>query len=538
MIMDFLKRTQNWGTKLILIVLAIAFAFGFGFSLSNLKGSGRVSKGVAAKVNDQSIPLTDFYRVRDLLLKRQRLAGLPEKAINKDYIGIQVLNQLIDTKLLAQEAHRLGMRVSDEELSDSITAIPVFQNGGRFVGGDAYKQIIEGGLNETVIEFERNYREELLSGKMRDLINLSVVISDEELLSIYKMRREKVNLNYIEFEPASFKKDVKPTEEEIEGYYKEHKGEFLSPELRSIKYFTLGQRYFEGRVSVSKDEVRAYYEANRDKAQVGGKEKGAAVTALSDDVAAGIRTKLLALRAKEYREEYLSNLKRSLSGKTLDELARGSSVSKLSESSPFAAGESPSGIPREVVSEAFRLKKGGISTAVVGDAVWFFGVKDVIAPAPYGLDEVREDISAKLIGIKAKELAESRAKEALAEAARRDKPLIKIAAALGGKVNETGYFARVGRITRVDSDEMKMDAFQLTPDSPVASKVYSVGDSFYVVELQDRRPVDMKEFYAKREELRESELNLRRRRVYSDWIRWLRTRSKITVDQSLFASNR
>src|SRR5574341_2114761 len=142
MILDMLRKGQTWVTKGILIVLAITFAFGFGFSFSKFGFRGRVPEGIAADVNGEKIPLLDFYRTRERLRAQYRESGVPEEALNQNFIDMTALNQLIDLQLLSQKANELGFRVTDEELSEAIRSNPVFQVDGHFIGTDEYRTFV------------------------------------------------------------------------------------------------------------------------------------------------------------------------------------------------------------------------------------------------------------------------------------------------------------------------------------------------------------------------------------------------------------
>ena len=117
------RRSQAWFTKGILIVLAITFAFGFGFSFSNFGFGGRVPEGTAAEVNGQKISLLDFYRARERIRSQYRESGVPEEALNQNFIDMTALNQLIDLQLLSKKAKELGFMVTDEELSEAIRSL-------------------------------------------------------------------------------------------------------------------------------------------------------------------------------------------------------------------------------------------------------------------------------------------------------------------------------------------------------------------------------------------------------------------------------
>src|SRR3990172_8491631 len=203
MILDMLRKGQTWVKKGILIVLAITFAFGFGFSFSNFGFGGKVPEGTSAEVNGQKISLLDLYRARERLRAQYRESGVPEEALNQNFIDMTALNQLIDLQLLSQKVVKL----------------------------------------------------------MLDTLN----VTDEELFDTYKIRNEEVNLNFVAISPEDFKDSYTINEEEIKKYYENNKSEFKTPELRSVRYVIISPDDFINRVEVYQEEIKSYYEAHPDK---------------------------------------------------------------------------------------------------------------------------------------------------------------------------------------------------------------------------------------------------------------------------------
>src|SRR3989304_974797 len=233
MILDMLRKGQTWVTKGILIVLAITFAFGFGFSFSNFGFGGKVPEGTAAEVNGQKISHLDFYRTRERLRAQYRESGVPEEALNQNFIDMTALNQLIDLQLLSQKAKELGFMVTDEELSEAIRSNSVFQVDGQFIGLNEYRAFVEQRLNQSVSDFEKMYREELLAQKVVKLMFETLNVTDEELFNTYKIRNEKVNLNFVTISPDDFIIRVDVSQEEIKSYYEAHPDKFRSNEDES-----------------------------------------------------------------------------------------------------------------------------------------------------------------------------------------------------------------------------------------------------------------------------------------------------------------
>ncbi len=528
-----LRKSESWFTRGILILLATTFVLGFGFSISKFSGldGGRgVPQGVAAEVNGEKIALLDFYKARDRIYRQYREQGeIPEWALS--FIARGALDQLINLKLMAQKARELGFRVTDEELSEAIRSNPAFQVDGRFIGVEAYRSYVERALNESVGEFESGYREELLAQKLLNFIDETAKITDEELFNLYRTQNERANLYFIVFSSEDFMDSFSPSEEEIKGYYEEHRGEFKTPELRSIRYVALNPEDLKRRVSVSEEEVRAYYDTYPNEFR---SSDGEGIRPFSD-VKDEIREKMQKRKEDAIRGELLKSLGGLIKKEPLDVIARENGVENVREGGPFSADEKLNDIPSQIVGRAFSIGKGEKTFSQVGDTVWIFEVTNVIPPHEEDFKEAREEVIKRIKSIKARESARVKAEEVLNRARTSGEELGEVARSLGLKLEETGYFSRLEGVPKIDSDDLRIDAFLLDKEDPLASKIYSANDRFYVVSLKDKQGVDLKGFEEKKAELKEKELSRLRREFYTDWIQKLRRESKIVVNESLFS---
>lgn len=99
----------------LLLLLTIPFLLLWGCGEF---GIGLPEHGIA-KVNDELITVEEFQReFKDVVLE----SGKQEKATIED-LKKALLDQMIERKILAQEARRSGMKISEEELNQAISEI-------------------------------------------------------------------------------------------------------------------------------------------------------------------------------------------------------------------------------------------------------------------------------------------------------------------------------------------------------------------------------------------------------------------------------
>ncbi|MGQ0793138.1 MAG: peptidylprolyl isomerase [Deltaproteobacteria bacterium] len=531
MSLDLLRSKESWFTKGVLFLLAITFIFGLGFSLTDFGSVGSAPKGTAAEVNGEEISLLQFYRARDNIYRQfqqQQQGDVPEGALN--FLGFTALNQLIELKLLAQKSAELGFRVSDEELSLSITSNPGFQVDGQFIGKEAYRTFIQQSFKESVTEFEEAYREELLAQKAKDFIFETAKVTDEELLNIYRMQNEKADLYFVALSAADFMGSFSPAEQDIKNYYDSYKAELKSPEKRAIRYFAVSFSDMESKITPSEAELRAYYDSYSSEFKDGDAVK------LFADVRDEVQKKIIEQRAAQAKAGLIKNLQANIREKSLGELAKANSAGEVKQSPLFAPDDQSPEIPLQARSRAFSLAEGERAFIQTEDGVWAIELSQVIAPAEMSFEDAKPQVIQAIKIAKAKETAQSKAKEVLDRAkASLGLQFAEVESFGGLALDETGYFSRLDGVAKVESDDAKLDAFYLDAEAPVSGKIYPVGDKFYVVSLKDKREISQEEFEQSKEQLRQSEISRRRQTIYLDWVRKLRQEAKTVINETLFA---
>jgi peptidyl-prolyl cis-trans isomerase D len=181
--LEQMRKHMNWIMWTILVLIIVTFLF-FGIYPS---GGGR---GVAATVNGEEISATELNRVYRNLYEtyRQIFKEQFTDTLAKN-LRSQALRELVQSRLLVQEASRIGLRVSDEELRDTILRIPSFSPGGRFDQA-AYERYLDY-VNMKPSAFEESQRESLLRRKLERIIEEGVDVTEAEVREAYAKRNPK-----------------------------------------------------------------------------------------------------------------------------------------------------------------------------------------------------------------------------------------------------------------------------------------------------------------------------------------------------------
>ena len=172
----------------------------------------------------------------------------------------QALDQIINQRLGEREARRLGLRVSDEDLRNTIAGERAFQIDGRF-DVQTYEAVLAEN-NMTPPQFEELTRTELTMKLLRDMISQAVVLSDAQARQVYDQRNERVAVAYIEVPSTDFISEIHPTPQQVEKFYQENGEMFREPERIKVDYILYDPIKMGEKLNPSDKEIADFYKSN------------------------------------------------------------------------------------------------------------------------------------------------------------------------------------------------------------------------------------------------------------------------------------
>jgi peptidyl-prolyl cis-trans isomerase D len=185
----------------IVVLITVTFLF-FGIYPSSVSGRS------VAKVGGEVITFDEYNRVYRTMYDnyKQVLKDAFSESFAKS-LKAQALQELIAGKLLVQEAERIGLRVSDEELQATIMKTPAF--AGRDGGFDKqmYERVLDQ-INMKPAAFEANQREFLLRQKLEQIVKDGVVVTDAEVAASYMQKNPKAKPGDFEKSKETFSHTV------------------------------------------------------------------------------------------------------------------------------------------------------------------------------------------------------------------------------------------------------------------------------------------------------------------------------------------
>ncbi len=469
-------HATSWIIKVGLFFIIIVFAFYFGFG--GIKGR---HEGMVAEVNGQFISRKDFNEEYQKLLAsyRDRFKDrLSDEMIRSLGLKQQALEGLINKILLYQEALRMNLRVSPEELGRSIRSFPLFQVNGKF-NRERYLRII-GFHRMDPEDFEQMQEQHFLIDKLSNLIMQNAgTVSEVEAREAYFMENEKVNLEYIKIGPAVFLEKSGPTPTEVKEYFSSHRESFRIPEKVNLQYMVFRPKEYGDKVDIPEEEIKAYYEVNIDdfviEEQVKARHILIKVTPDADPEKVG--------EARKKTEEILARAKKGEDFASLaEQYSEGPTAKKGGDLGYFPRGR----MVKEFEDAAFSLKPGEISPVVRTQfGFHIINLEDIRQERTQSLDEVRKSIESTLRDQESRDLAERNAEEAF-YALYKGGEMERVAEEYHLSVKETGSFSRGESIKEIPpSDEMTSVAFSLKEGE--VSPPVEIATNFYILRLTEKQ---------------------------------------------------
>lgn len=226
-----LKRTRNTVILLFAVLLAVSLIFFYAPSSTVPRIDPFRNTEVVARVGSDRITVADIARVREnysqMFGSRINLAQLGG---NKGF-----LQSLINKHVIAQEAERLGLSGSNQEVAERVRK-QFTDASGQFVGQEKYEESVNLRYGDIRM-FEEEIRAEISEEKLRAFVTTSVNISDAEVEEEYKRRNSSFNVSYIALTHEKLAEKIQPSEEDMRSYFESHKNDYryLEPQ-RKVRY--------------------------------------------------------------------------------------------------------------------------------------------------------------------------------------------------------------------------------------------------------------------------------------------------------------
>ena len=249
-------RAQGWFAYTIIGLLIIPFAvWGINYYF---EGGGPMD---AAIVGDSTISVPEFQRTYQQ--QRQRMqamfGGNADLALlDGPRLKQQVLQQLIEERVLTQLAREQGLRIGDRQLHDAIVTLPVFQQNGRFD-----KELYDRWLRNqgyVAATFEESFRQGQATEQLRDGVTASALFTPVELERLIALLKQQRELQYTVLSLANYVAKATVDDAKIQDYFAKHQDRFVNPEQAQVQFIELKLAQLAEGIAVSEEDLKTAYQ--------------------------------------------------------------------------------------------------------------------------------------------------------------------------------------------------------------------------------------------------------------------------------------
>lgn len=334
-----------------------------------------------ASVNGEEISLGE-YNDR-LNQQRQSMLNRFGDSIDSSYFEStmfkrNLLESMINSKLLRQMAANTGFVVTDAEIKSVIQEAPSFKNEQGEFDKNLYAAFLTQ-TNQSAAYLQQQIKQGLFDTAVNDTIETTAFITVKERQKLASLNNQTRNFDYVLIKPNNFIEQVKLEPSETEQHYKENQGSYMTPEKVSIDYIRINADNIAKEIEIGDQEALQYFEDNKQAYQ--GSEQRQASHILINDAPDAL--------------EKITELKNQLNnGAIFAELAKENSQDPGSKDSGGDLGWVKSGdMVTEFNDELFEMDKGSISEPIKTEFGYhLIYLKDIKPPQEPIFEAVKQDI--------------------------------------------------------------------------------------------------------------------------------------------------
>ncbi|URG40898.1 MULTISPECIES: peptidylprolyl isomerase [Wolbachia] len=247
---------RNFFTKAIVLLLVCLLIFmGIGNFLSNDD-----ERKELAKVGKEVITSDEYKLLYQNYEKQISGSDVSKEQVKK--LKYDLLNALIEQKLLFNLISELGLKVGEESIKSHIKNTKYFQDDKGEFDHNKFHQT----LNSLHIT-EKEYIEKLekilpammfMTSLFKD--NYPVTFGEGVDEQIYKNRYQTRVVDIVKITEDAITDVPEPDDQALLDLYERNKSNFYYPEYRTAQYISLDQKYFEDQIRISDEEVDSIIE--------------------------------------------------------------------------------------------------------------------------------------------------------------------------------------------------------------------------------------------------------------------------------------
>jgi peptidyl-prolyl cis-trans isomerase D len=519
--LKFLRKKKNIKLGLWALVIVVIVTFVFGWGGGQYAGRGRKEyPRHAGVIFGRRISTEDFLQSRREVYRQ--LLMLYGQNLRQVLDHLDLDRQTWDRLILLEEARRRNIKVSNEEVVEQIKNMPIFQEDDKF-DSRKYSYIVTYFFKIDRRTFEEGIRNDIRIKKVFETVINNIVLTEEELLEIYKKEHEKIKVSFLLIEPESFTEEIEAAEVDLKEYYQENKQRFRVPHQVNIEYLPVTIALTKDEVEVDDKETKIYYEQNKEFFRIEVQEEPEkAEYQPYKEVKDDIKKMLVNKRSKDKAFDLAVGIyKRIEGGATFGQIEDEYGL-KAKTSGLFSGDQSipEIGWSYDFVNTAFALNKNEISEIVeLPDGYYILKLKDEKASHVPEYEKIEDRVRKAYINEEALSLARKKAvqyQETIKQKINEGEVFQDALDELGLKITVTDFFTREDYIRGLgQATEFKETIFKEEPGA--ITEVVKVSRGYAFARIEDYQRIDAEKFKEEKEDFKIKALANKEIEVFNAW---------------------
>ncbi|CUU18228.1 Peptidylprolyl cistrans isomerase PpiD EC 5218 CDS [Bradyrhizobium sp.] len=260
------KASSNWLGKTIMAVVMGVLIISFGvWGIADIfKGFGQ---STVAKVGSTEISLNEFRQTyTDRLQQISRQFGRPLTPDQARAFGLdrQVLQQMIAEAALDEEARRLGLGQSDEQIRQVIMNDPNFKGVGGSFDPNRFQAVIRN-FGYTEQRYVSEQRKVSLRRQITGTISAGLEPPKAMIDVLTRFQNEQRAIEFVRLDAAQAGTIDAPSPEALAAYFEDHKVQFRAPEYRKISFVVVSPEEIGKWSEVSDEDAKKVFDQRKDR---------------------------------------------------------------------------------------------------------------------------------------------------------------------------------------------------------------------------------------------------------------------------------
>ncbi|HET6604618.1 MAG TPA: SurA N-terminal domain-containing protein [Xanthomonadaceae bacterium] len=482
MLQKLRERTTGWVAIVIVGLIVIAFAF---FGVENYFQSQATTH--VARVGDSEIGQEEFrQRFEQYRQQMRQMMGdrYDARALAQPEVKRQLLEQMIEERLVREQAARHGMVVSPQQMQSEIAGIAAFQVDGRF-DADRYRMILAG-QNMTPSRFQAEVVRDLATRTLPSQLVESAFVTEAYVDAYLRLRDQRREFRYAVIPAPEAGEIGEITDADLEAYHQENADEFVLPAQVTLEYLQLSPDSLQIPTEVDEATLLGRYEEQ--KARYVEPEARLASHIL---VSVPADADADAVQAARERADAIAAQARAADA-DFSALAREHSQDLGSR----AVGGELGWIERGMLDEAFEAALFGLETGAVSDPVkssegWhLILVQEVRQPREKSFADVRAELEAEYLDSERERLFSDLSGQLVDMVYRDPTTLATAADALDLPIQRVGPFSQAGGAGIAAQPAVTSAAFsdEVLVDRSVSDLIELDDGSVVVIQVVEHQP--------------------------------------------------